>query len=612
MSRYRAYNKPPVKPEGEWLRISHELTWSVDAMAGREDLAVKISPDAGYDDSAYENGELIRDSEGNPAGTKHPGVTFPDRAIIEIDGDYLKDIPLEDVKPSIPSNREQYPVVWGILGHEAAHAHYSKWVKAVNKRELTPEEASAAGAAILLEESRIEAKHNKFRPQDTPWIAAMAAKVALEECRQALNAARTEPGKEWDRIALARAAVLLLARIDSGSVTADETTEEIGNLVRAEFGEETFREMGEVWRAAQATGDYDDAEMMRLGKRWYELTGDAGDDAFMAVECDGEGCGDESALGKEMAKKAKLAEQEANGDAKRARDRARVRAKAGKSREEARARTRAKQNAQKKLTGQAGAARYRGHPVTCYRPPTAEEVSLARRTRRALQAAYVPERAVTAVSRYLPPGRLVLREAQQLDAQLEAGLMPDAEPFRFKDRKHVATPPLKVGIVQDVSGSQQAAAAAATSGAWSLAKAAQMILDAQVAMVSFGDSEEIIFKPFQRLPDVPVLRSDGGTAHFIDSLELLEGLLDLTRPGSARVVVILTDGQLNYTDMAKRDEAIKRLADYGVKFLWMDTDGGGMYLPAKHKNLHIFSAASGNYSIIPKMISQEAVNALKK
>src|ERR1700722_10709073 len=114
MTRFRATGKPPVKPQGEWLRVSHEMTWDVEEMADREDLVVKMSPDAGFDDSAFKDGKLIVWTEelldkarqvaalkygdpslitddllGKPLGEQHPGVTFPALGIIEINPKYL-------------------------------------------------------------------------------------------------------------------------------------------------------------------------------------------------------------------------------------------------------------------------------------------------------------------------------------------------------------------------------------------------------------------------------------------------------------------------------------------------------------------------------------------
>jgi hypothetical protein len=129
MTRYRANRKPSLKPQGEWLRLSHDLTWAVDDIADRDDLIVKFALDAGYDDKAYQDGELILNEKGEPIGEQHPGITFLQDAVIEVNANYLPDdVTPESMRPDIRKDRERYPIIWGILTHEGAHAHYSHWM----------------------------------------------------------------------------------------------------------------------------------------------------------------------------------------------------------------------------------------------------------------------------------------------------------------------------------------------------------------------------------------------------------------------------------------------------------------------------------------------------
>ena len=619
MTRYWANKKPPVRPTGEWLRLSHHMTWEGEEIADRDDLIVKIAPDAGFDDTAYNNGELIVDDEGKPVGEQHPGVTFPTDGIIEINPAYLPDdVTPETMFPEIRKDHERYPVIWGILSHEGAHAHYSKWMVEVNKLaqqgKIEQEQRPHIGAAVILEETRIERKQVDFRPQDQVWLQASGTHLALEEV-QKLMAEAQAAGQTLPKVAVARSAALVLARVDAGSVIPDDTTTAIQKLVDDTFGADA-KKLQRIWRDAQRTGDYDWKRMVALGKEWYELTGDSGEEGEQITISvgggdDGEGEGGQSPLEKLLQQAAKDAQSEASGEGDRERRRARMAKIVGKRRDEGRAQREAADMARATFAGKGSDYR---NPITGYRDPTPAELSLARTTRRQLQAAYLPERAVTKVSRSLPPGRLSVRTVQQLDAQLQAGLLPDQEPFMYKDRQHVPTPPLKVGIIQDVSGSQGSAAAAAASGAWSLAKATTMIADAEMAMVSFGDRVNVIFNPHQKLPKVPILQTPYGTDYFLDSLKAIEGELNLTRSGSARLVVILTDGYLSGRDMQGRDAAIKRLADLGVKFLWMVTDGGDDpdYYPGKINGVHVYREAAGHWDVVPKVINTEAVRALKK
>jgi hypothetical protein len=56
------------------------------------------------------------------------------------------------------SDRERYPALWGVLVHEAAHTDHTRWKMPAGSAEVS--------AALLLEESRIEAAHLTRRPGD--------------------------------------------------------------------------------------------------------------------------------------------------------------------------------------------------------------------------------------------------------------------------------------------------------------------------------------------------------------------------------------------------------------------------------------------------------------
>lgn len=618
MTRNYAYDKPPAKPKGQWLRISHDMTWVVEEMADRPDLVVKMSPDAGYDETAYDDkGKLKKGSR------PHPGVTYPELAIIEIASEHMpKSVDLKDVKPLEHDNRNQYPTVWGLLAHEAAHAKHSQWVvplRAAQKAgELSDEDGNAGGAAMLLEESRIERNQIIRRPQDQLWLQASATEIALKELQE--EVAKPENQAQLGKVAGSRMAALVLARIDAGSIDVSEQTEKVEELARGIFGDKDFEALRDLWREAQATADDDTEGMLDIGRRWFELTqdnGGQGGDGDQQQKGGGDGGEAGRALSKALKEMAENAKGEANGEnqAKIRRDRL---AKAARDRgiENAAAKD-AKEQAEKVFHANPDRSdRRRDDPVRGYRNPTAEENGRARRTRKALQAAYTPERAVTKRASDLPPGKLSVRAAMQGAAERSLGLPSDTEPFTRKDRRRVPVPPLKVAIAQDVSGSQDSAAAAAVSGAWSLAKAAEQIPDAQVAMVVFGSSVWEVFGPRDKMPRVPVLTTPSSSHHLNDALAALEGELQLTRPGSARLLVILTDGIHESEEIQMRDPALKRLVDAGVHVLWFVTDGydgarSGGYVP-NVKGVHVYDQAKGNYAAIPGIINREAVNALKK
>ena len=139
---------PSADPAGDWLPLSAALTAQIPAIAGRDDLVVACAPGAGH---------------GSPA------CYLPALARVEVDGTHLGVDPAT-ADPARPSDRERYPATWGALTHEAAHAAHSRWAAAI------PATAAPAWAeaAILLEESRIEARQLRRRPGDRRWLRASA------------------------------------------------------------------------------------------------------------------------------------------------------------------------------------------------------------------------------------------------------------------------------------------------------------------------------------------------------------------------------------------------------------------------------------------------------
>ena len=59
------------------------------------------------------------------AGLGSPACYLRDIPVIEVDGDLLEADP-DDCDPAIPADRERYPVTWGALIHECAHAAHTQ------------------------------------------------------------------------------------------------------------------------------------------------------------------------------------------------------------------------------------------------------------------------------------------------------------------------------------------------------------------------------------------------------------------------------------------------------------------------------------------------------
>ena len=81
-----------------------------------------------------------------------------------------------------------------------------------------------------------------------------------------------------------------------------------------------------------------------------------------------------------------------------------------------------------------------------------------------------------------------MRGALAADAQRAAGAVPTAQPFTRTTRTAVPTPPLRLGIACDVSGSMVEFAGPVASAAWILAHAARHTrVDTTTAAVIFGE-----------------------------------------------------------------------------------------------------------------------------
>ena len=98
------------------------------------------------------------------------------------------------------------------------------------------------------------------------------------------------------------------------------------------------------------------------------------------------------------------------------------------------------------------------------------------------------------------------------DAQRAAGAIPTAEPWRALARKATPTPPLRIGIVVDTSGSMCDFTAPVASIAWILARAAALSgTDAATATVHFdGATVAAITRPGHNPAQVPVFDTGGG------------------------------------------------------------------------------------------------------
>ena len=493
---------------GEWARISGELTDATDLITGRRDIVVRMAPGAG-------------------SGSK--ACFHEDSAIIEIDGDLLppslQGIKLSSVRPRSYDNREKYPDVWGLMVHECAHARHTRWKKAlwpqISKGEIDP---SLLKAAELLEEIRAENAHLDRRSWDTRWLRASAARhligddVTIEQLSQEQAAARV--------------ATLVGGRITAGVVEASEVQPAL-DIARSVLSKSKVDAIGDIVRRVLRVRDKDGAAMLALAREWLDVAGVPPD----PQEGGSAQAGTAEAETIEELKNALKAAGEEIG----------------------------------RNGGVQGGGKYwgtgKGGTIPSkFRPAEPSEKRQAAELTRRLRPYLIPERSVTRVQQANPPGRLDMGAALTRSAQEAMSLLPDAEPWLHLDRRVMPTPPLRVGISVDVSGSLDAIAPHSMRLAYVLSAGFAALPDARVVTTVFGSDHKLWpVKP----GEVPVYDYSSGTEAETEALRELIDRCSLWRRGSARLFIEVGDAEYDHVDMRAHAALYRLLLKAGVRIIFL-------------------------------------------
>ena len=542
-------------PVAAWLRLGAAMAEEAPAIADRDDLVVSIAPGAGH---------------GAPA------CFLPAHAAIEVDATHLDAVDPTTIDPARVADQNRIPTAWGLFTHECAHAHHSRW----NPPPAAP--AGATAAAKLLEESRIEAAQIRRRPDDRRWLRASAVSLILDDH----PSTTTDAAPELTRWAGGSAAALLLARVDAGVLTPYETRP-VTDAVTVALGANTLTQLRELWCHAHATADNDAETMTELGRRWCEALGldptatpptAASDPAGSDPVGSDAAAGSEAAAGSPSEVSLAVADSARRVSGMVALESATVSAaeEAAAAEEEAAATdaadaARADKAADRVFPINRSTVRARGRvKLGATRAPTATERAAARVLGRALDTAGIRDRVAVKAAAQLPPGRLSVRGARAVDAQRAAGAIPTATPFTRVTRTVVPTPPLRVGVACDVSGSMGAFTGPVASAAWILAAAAaHTTVAATTASVLFGSSVLALTRPGQvptKVTDFPALDRYEDVPGAIDALD---GVLGLSRPGAARLLVIISDGHYAHQGRTAGQARVDRLRAGGCGVLWL-------------------------------------------
>ncbi|HWN33554.1 MAG TPA: hypothetical protein VNP03_12445 [Pseudonocardia sp.] len=536
-------------------------------IADRDDLLVTIAPGAGH---------------GSPA------AFLPAHATIEIDGEHLDGIDPGSLTPARVADQNRIPTVWGLFTHECAHARHSVW------RTPPGTPAGAAAAAELLEEPRIEAAQIRRRPADRRWLRASSIALILSgtvACTSVSDTALT-------RHAAATAAVLLLARTDGGILETTETRP-VEAAVTDALGAPTLAALREIWLEALTVDDDDTEAMLTLGQRWCRILGLDPDTALptpdtpptAATPADpdpSEGSSATPAVDEpgplaeavtaalSTIRVATAAESAPIGPAEAAEAEAAARADDGKiaNRAATAAATVFAINTTERTT-ETRAAIWAERIIEGARTPRPAERRAARALARALDTAGIRDRAAARGTSALPPGRLSMRGVRAVDAQRAAGAIPTAEPFTRVIRRETATPPLRVGVACDVSGSMGAFTEPVASAAWILAAAtAHTAVPAVTASVLFGQHVCPLTHPGQVPAQVTQFGAPDNYEELPGAIDALDGALGLARPGAARLLVVISDGQYRHRGRTGGQARVDRLRHTGCGVLWLAPAAG--------------------------------------
>ena len=545
-----------------WAALGPALSDHACILAERDDILVTVRP------------------EGTSSGA--PAQFTPPTATVDLDAKIFP-VPPDSIRPHRTGDTHRNPAAYGALTHEAAHAAHSRW-------DPAPDASPAImHAAELLEESRIEARHTTRRPADRAFLRACAIDLVLDETTA------TPPDGPY---AAATAAALILGRETAGILTRAETAP-VRAAATSILGAETLADLEEIWTAAHHLDDEDIAGLLELGKAWTDRVNQAADtheaSTPAADEAASDAPQDDDATQSEPGPGALATALAATGRAV-----ARAIADEHPAPPADPAET-AKQAAREVFVrGHGKGARARRGPITGTRPPTGVENAAAGALARALRAAAYRERVTTTATSELPPGRLSMRGALTRDAQRAAGAMPSAKPFTRTRRQSTPTPPLRVGIAVDVSGSMTEATGPIASAAWILARATTLT-DPQStsATVAFGSRVTAITHPGPAPAQVTTFAACDGWETPTKAVDALDAALGLSRPGAARLLILATDGLFgDATENTTLPQRLKRLADSGCALLHLAFSTHGRRIP--HTSLAIVTDPAAAIDVISK------------
>ena len=529
-----------------WLATCSQIGMVANEWAGRNDLAVYAGEDAGMGQAIACFIGTTAEIEINLAGA-FGKATSPSMV-----GDF-----------TLRSTQYDWAEPTGVIYHEALHARSSdKWDYSLFEIEQMKGNANVVDAFFLLEESRIERIGVLAYPKNRVFLRASALGLALGEIDEdALS-------KVSEVRVMAHMAGLALARVDAGVLGLTDVANIYARALDV-LGEDLFSKLRSVWVRFQNLSNGATVAGLDLAREWVELL----------READPEGENGEGGCGIEFVLSAKNDMDEDAGDmaisiAMDIDDQQTqeeweedVKSRAQKSKKQNEERKVAEKVFMKHDEEGANGTQSRSRLMS-KRAPKPDERASAVKIAEMLDKAKYRERSVHTRKTHAPLGKLNIRNAVQNSAMKSKGLRGELPAWKSKSRKHTDDPTLKIGVMVDISSSMSSAMDAMATTAWVLSEAGRRI-QAQTAMVYFGQDVFATLKVGQKLEEVSVWSASDGTEVFGKGFSALNGTLGLTYSDGVRMLVVVSDGNYTTDESAKAKEIITECEKNGVAVLFI-------------------------------------------
>lgn len=507
----------------------------------------------------------------------------------EDEDDELEELPsFSDI---IPGTDRKFGTVIGIFQHEIAHSTWSRWLFESrrwvwdNARALTDHHPAAIYNVFKLwEETRIEK-----RAYDWSRVARFGLRHSFSYLVELLSETPPTNGVEVSNLW-----ALTVGRSIAGIAESDEVIG-IHDMACTMIGDQTVNELREIMDQAVAWDSFsnDLEEITILAGQWLDalgvteielpafLSGESADDVLAEGEAEmAEGDGGEGDEGDDEADGSHghghSPDRDGNWSKVTLEDALRMleeikRASVNIDKNVGRETVRLS-DAQTAASAVFGKDRLHEGRAWHVRPPTAAERQAVGRYADAFSSINHTGAAVRKSASVAPPGRIRSREAVRRSAERSQGRMVTAKPWTKKRRRHTINPPITLGLMTDTSGSMHWAQTIVASSAYIFANAISRV-GGRAAAVTFGNQAEAVLRAGD-IPDVVAERSaDGGHEEFEAAIAALDGVLHLSNPGGAKVLVVISDGHLvKAGEIPKAEIWLERLHQAGTAVVWLDED----------------------------------------